>query len=201
VLQNSIPYSHRKISNTPFVAFDTETTGFSPANNRIVEIAGVKYQNGQIVEKKTWLIDPQCPIPYWARKVHGITDAMVEGKPTFEEIYPEFLAFTDGCVLMAHNAGFDVGFIKAEIERAGLPFPRNRIIDSLTLFRGWYPDLESHTLEALASHIEVNNGGFHRALADSIYIAHILDDGLGRMDNRARLRDLYMAAGGSPLQF
>jgi len=193
-----VPYSHRKIINTTFVAFDTETTGFSPKNDRIVEIAGVKYRDGKIFERKTWLINPKRHMPYWAERVHGINDKMVEDAPTFDEVYPEFLEFIDGCVLMAHNANFDVSFLQEEIKRAGASIPPNKTIDSLALFRKWYPETKKHSLESLADYLAVNNGGFHRALADSVYIALILDDGLHKQfDNSARLRDIYADAGGT----
>ncbi|NCC52674.1 MAG: 3'-5' exonuclease [Spartobacteria bacterium] len=195
-----VPYGHRKIANTTFVAFDTETTGFSAKKDRIVEIAGVKYRNGEIIERRTWLINPQRKMPYWAERVHGISDAMLADQPTFAEIYPEFLEFIDGSVLMAHNATFDVGFLQEEIKRIGADLPPNKTIDSLPLFRAWYPEVKRHNLEAMAEHLHVNNGGFHRALADSVYIALILDEGLKRFDDSARLRDIYSDAGG-PLSF
>ncbi|MBU0678256.1 MAG: 3'-5' exonuclease [Verrucomicrobia bacterium] len=197
---DNLPFPNRKISNVTFVAFDTETTGLSAKNESIVELAVVKYRNGEIVEKKNWLMNPGRPIPYWARRVHGISNEMVKDKPSFAEIYPEFLEFIKGSVLIAHNAHFDISFLNEEIERAGLKQPANAVIDSLGLFRNWYPELKSHKLAAIATHVSVNDGGFHRALADSVYVALILDDGLKHRKNDTLLKDLYADSGG-PMKF
>lgn len=173
-----LPGKRTSLSHVTFVAFDTETTGFSPSKDRIVEVGAVKFRNGVILEEKNWLINPKRSIPYWAKRVHGITDEMVKDKPGFAEVYPEFREFIGGSVLLAHNAGFDVTFLTESIQRDELKKPKNRVIDSLTLFRGWFPDSESFSLEALADHLDIKGAGFHRALADSMYIYAILNAGL-----------------------
>jgi len=195
-----LPRSNRHISNTTFVAFDTETTGLGPKNNSIVEIAAVKYLDGKIIEKKNWLINPERKIPYWATKVHGITDKMVADAPTFAEMYPEFEEFIQGSILVAHNAHFDINFLQVELERANIAPPNSWIIDSLRLARAWYPELKSHSLESVVSHLNMNDGGFHRAMADSVYITYMLDDGLQQFSEDDSLRDIY-AVIGKPLTF
>jgi len=185
------------VSDITFVAFDTETTGLSPYRDRVVEIGVAKYRAGRIVEEKSWLINPGRNIPYWAERVHGITTAMVKSQPTFREVYPEFRDFVDGCVLLAHNARFDIGFIREEIERNKGKLPQNIVIDSLSLFRNWYPDSKSHSLEALVEHTKVkDNKKFHRAQADSRYLALILEEGLQKHPETESLADLCKAAGG-----
>lgn len=188
------------VSNVTFVVFDTETTGFSPTIDRIVEVGVVKFRNGEVIEEKSWLLNPQRDIPYWATKVHGITDEMVKGKPTFKDIYPEFQAFINGSVLMAHNAKFDISFVKAEIKRAGCELPPNQVIDSLGLFRKWYPKSKSHSVEAVARHAEVTTDTLHRAAADSLYVFLIFDKGLKERDGKYKLRDIYDQCGG-PMKF
>ena len=164
------------LSNTTFVAFDTETTGFSPETERIIEIGAVKYRNGEILDSKNWLVNPGIPIPN--AQVHGITDDDVKGQPGFAETYPAFTNFVGDAVLIAHNASFDVRFMAAEIRRNGLePLP-NPTINSLTLFRRWYPDAPSHKLGELARHLDIGVATEHRALDDSKTLLLILNHGL-----------------------
>ena len=197
---NRTPAVSTFVSNVTFVVFDTETTGFSPTTDRIVEVGVVKFRNGEVIGEKSWLINPQRDIPYWATKVHGITDAMVKDKPTFKEIYPEFQEFIHGSVLMAHNARFDISFVKAEAKRAGEPVPPNLVIDSLNLFRKWYPKSQSHSVEAVARNAKVSTDTLHRALADSLYVFLIFDKTLQERESPAKLRDIYSECGG-PLKF
>jgi len=166
------------LAETTFVAFDTETTGFSPAKERIIEIGAVKYRNGKIVASNHWLINPGIPINN--SFVHNITDEMVAGHPPFADTYKAFVRFVGDGVLLAHNASFDVRFMQAEIERNHLePLP-NPVLDSLALFRKWYPDAPSHKLGALAERLGVPTGSEHRAEDDSRTLLLILDQWLGQ---------------------
>ena len=182
------------LSNLTFVAFDTETTGFSPSEERIIEIGAVKYRDGQILESKHWLVNPGVPIPN--PEVHGITDADVAGQPGFADTYPAFTNFVGGATLFAHNASFDVRFMAAEIERNGLePLP-NPTINSLTLFRRWYPDAPSHKLGELAGHLGIEVDTEHRALDDSKTLLLILGHGLEKHP-QTTLDGLKQAANGT----
>lgn len=197
---NRNPALGDKLADVTFVVFDLETTGFSAAYDRIVEVGAVKFQNGKIVDQKAWLVNPGRRIPWGAQRVHGITDAMVKDSPAFKAIYPEFHDFIKGSVLMAHNARFDVGFLAAEIQRAGFPLPNNKVVDSLSLFRRWYPDIKSHSLEDVVKHTNVEPGLFHRALEDSIYVYRIFEHGMKRNQNVETLGDVFEACGG-PMKF
>ena len=158
------------------VAFDTETTGLSPAKGHVIEIGAVKYRDGKIVGEKTWLINPGSPIPASATAVHHITDDMVKDQPRFAAVWPEFKAFAGDAVLMAHNAPFDVRFMREEIKRLpGEPLPANQVIDSLSLFRHWMPGLPSYQLEDLARHVGLPEGTFHRATDDARFMVQIYD--------------------------
>lgn len=195
-----LPAKNTLLSNVTFVVFDTETTGFSPKNDRLVELGAVKFRNGKILEERTWLINPKRSIPFYVQKVHGITPEMVKDSPTFKQVYPEFEDFIKGCVLMAHNAPFDLGFMRAEILRSGETLPPNLTIDSLRLFRNWYPNQKSYKLGDLAEFMKVTGGTFHRAEADSLYVFLILDKELKTRDGKLKLNDLYSFAGG-PMRF
>ena len=161
------------IADQLFVAFDTETTGLSPKSERIVEIGAVRFKNGKVLEKRSWLVNPGKTIPHYATRVHGISNEMVQDAPAFAEVIGEFEAFIGNAVLVAHNAPFDVNMLSAEYQRAGKEFPHNEVIDSLKLARTWYPDLKSHKLGTMAEHLGLAKGSFHRALDDSLYLAQI----------------------------
>ena len=176
------PGNHPPLSDTVFVAFDTETTGLSPIKDRIVELGAVKFCNGVVLETKSWLIHPGRNIPYRAKEIHGIDDDVVKDEPSFKEIYPNFEQFIDGTVLIAHNASFDIAFISEELKRNHLNPPPNAIIDSLSLFRVWYPESDSYTLKGLCTYLKIDPGGLHRALADSLLIFRILSKGLDTQD-------------------
>lgn len=185
------------VAEITFVAFDTETTGYPGGDHRIVELGAVKFKNGEIIAEKNWLINPGRYIPYFARQVHGINNDMVKKSPTFAQIYPEFLEFIDGTVLVAHNAAFDVEFIKEETRRSGLQPPTNAVINSLSLFRNWYPDAASHSIEPLTDHLALEKGTFHRATDDSRYIAYIIHHKIeSRRGRRFTFGDVYKAANG-----
>ena len=188
------------VSNVTFVVFDTETTGFSPTTDRIVELGAVKFRNGEVVEEKSWLINPGRKIPYWATKVHGITDEEVKNEPAFADIYPQFLEFISGSVLIAHNAKFDISFVKAEATRAGRELPANKVIDSLALFRKWYPKSSSHSVAAVAKHAAVRTDTLHRAAADSMYVFLIFDKSIKERNEKYKLGDIYDQCGG-PMKF
>lgn len=192
----ALPRMSTPVKDLSFVIFDTETTGFSAEKDRVVELGAVKIQNGQIVATTNWLINPGRTIPKRATKVHGITTAMVQNKPVFAEIYPEFLAFIGDSLLMAHNARFDVDFVRAEIMRADQPLPSNVVVDSLKLFRKWYPESSSYRVGELAQYIGLTTEGLHRGEVDAEFTGLILLDGMERHPKVKTLRHFLADAGG-----
>jgi len=162
-----------------FVAFDTETTGFSPKKERLVEIGAVKFRgDGEVLSSTNWLVNSERPIPWYATKVHGITTEDVGDAPVFNEVWPAFKAFCDDAVLLAHNATFDIGFLKAELKRAGIPAPALPVVDTLPLFRSWFPHALSHSLEPLSVYLGVQSDTYHRARADAFHVVHIFNEGM-----------------------
>lgn len=185
-----------KVVNTVFVAFDTETTGFSPKNDRLVEIGAVKFRgDGEVLAMTNWLVNPKRAIPTYATKVHGITTEMASKAPVFREIWPEFEAFCGDSVLLAHNATFDVGFLKAELKRADIKPPALPVADTLPLFRNWFPRALSHSLEPLSTYLGVSGDTYHRAGADAFHIVHIFHVGMKRRTTMT-LRRLQQDANG-----
>ncbi len=155
-----------------FVVFDIETTGFSPVNNRIIEIGAVKVSGGEIVERYSAFVNPQVPIPFEIEKLTGINDQMVMQAPGIETVLPEFLKFCKGSVLVAHNAGFDMSFI---IENAGrLGIGREfTYVDTVGIARILLPNQAKHTLDAVAKTLGVSLENHHRAVDDAEATAEI----------------------------
>lgn len=158
--------SDNRSTDTDYVVFDIETTGFSPDKNRIIEIGAVKVVNGDIGETFSVFVNPGTPIPYRITKLTSITDDMVADALPIEEILPKFLEFAKGCVLVAHNAGFDTSFIKANCERLGYEydFP---CIDTLGLSRSFLKKLHKFTLDAICKELSVSLEHHHRAVDDA----------------------------------
>lgn len=197
-----MPTASTQFKNITFVIFDTETTGFSPAKDRLVEIGAVKVRDGKKLGEKTWLINPKRYIPWYVQKVHNITPEMLEGCPVFAEIYPEFLEFIDGAVLIAHNAPFDIRFVAAEAERNDMPAPKNAVLDSLALFRNWYPDLKNHRVSDLIDLYDLSTEGMHahRATDDSLFVYYAIQKEMERRSEAPRFSELLKSAG-SALRF
>ena len=192
----TLPAPDTPVSEVTLIAFDTETTGLSPKSDRIVEIGITPFTQGQPAGSVSWLVNPGREIPAYATKVHGITDAMVAGQPSFKDVYPRFTEAAGDAALLAHNATFDIRFITAEVARNGLDQPRNQVIDTLKLFRAWYPDAPSHNLAQLADYVGVEIDSMHRAEADATLLLRILRKGLETRGPEMTWGDLLRDAGG-----
>jgi len=156
-----------------YTVFDIETTGLSSKNDRITEIGAVKVKEGKIIDRFTQLINPLIKIPDRIVKLTGITDELVKDKPTIEEVLPKFINFVGDSVLVAHNAPFDMGFIKVNCKRMGITID-NAVLDTLQLCRGLFPQLKSHKLNVIAKHLKIKLENHHRAVDDSEATAYIL---------------------------
>ena len=161
------------------VFLDTETTGLDAANgDRIIEIGCIEMVDRRHSGRRLHhYVNPQRASHPDAVRVHGITDDFLADKPLFEAVAEELLAFVAGAEVVIHNAGFDIGFIDAELDRLGLPrFARHaeRITDSLTLARELFPG-KSNSLDALCKRLEVDNSQreLHGALLDAGLLAEV----------------------------
>ncbi len=155
-----------------FVVFDIETTGFSPVENRIIEIGAVKVQGGKITDRFSVFVNPKVPIPYEIEKLTGIQDDMVIGAETIESVLPQFLAFSEGCMLVAHNAEFDMSFIRENCDRQGIEHDFT-YVDTMNLSRVMLPAQSKHTLDAVAKTLGVSLLNHHRAVDDAEATAEI----------------------------
>jgi len=155
------------------VVFDTETTGFSNRACRLIEIGAVRIRGGEVVDSFASFINPECPIPESSTKVHGIVDDMVKDAPKEGEVIEKFLDFIGDSVLIAHNASFDMGFIKVAAERIGRTVP-NTYLDTVGLSRYLNTDLKNHKLDTIAKAYNLGDFEHHRAVADAEMLAKIV---------------------------
>ncbi|KPU43907.1 DNA polymerase III PolC-type [Oxobacter pfennigii] len=149
-----------------FVVFDIETTGLSSFTDKITEIGAVKIKEGQITDSFSALINPGVKIPRNIVELTGIDDEMVKDKPPISVVLPEFLSFIGDAPLVAHNAKFDVGFIKQNARKLGAEI-NNPVVDTLTLSRMLFPELKKHKLDVVAKHLGIKLENHHRAVDDS----------------------------------
>ena len=155
-----------------YVVFDIETTGFSPLKNKIIEIGAVKVVDGAITERFSTFVNPDVPIPFDIEKLTGINDAMVLPYPPIDVILPQFLEFVGDSALVAHNAGFDVGFISHYAEEQGLPFQPS-VLDTVSLARLLLPNLNRFKLDTVAKALNISLENHHRAVDDAEATAEI----------------------------
>ena len=155
-----------------YVVFDIETTGFSSVKDRIIEIGAVKVEGGKIVDRYSTFVNPQIPIPFEITKLTSITDAMVMDAPTIEEILPQFMEFVGEASLVAHNAGFDVGFIEANLKRLGIE-KELVSVDTVALARVLLPTLSRYKLNIVAKTLGISLENHHRAVDDAAATAEI----------------------------
>lgn len=170
--------SGMRLSGVPFVVFDLETTGASAKEGAITEFGAVKLVGGEVVEKFTTLVDPERVIDPFVVRLTGITNRMVEGAPKIDEVLPLFEEFIEGCVLVAHNSGFDCGFVEAA---RGKKLP-NPVLDTLRLARILVPGLKRYRLSALAMHFGVRQIPNHRAFADAAVTSEVFVKLLAMLD-------------------
>ncbi len=155
-----------------YVVFDIETTGFSSVEDRIIEIGAVKVQQGKIVDSYSTFVNPERPIPFEITNLTGITDEKVLDAPTIETVLPEFLGFIGESVLVAHNAGFDVGFMEQNCRRMNLP-EKFTYLDTVALARVLLPTLSKYKLNIVAKALGISLENHHRAVDDAGATAEI----------------------------
>lgn len=156
-----------------YVVFDLETTGFSPNKNKIIEIGAVKVRGMEIVDRFSTFVNPQVPIPFEIETLTSINDEMVMDAPVIEEILPKFMEFCQGAVMVAHNADFDMSFIKRNCELQGLPCEKT-VVDTVALSRALLPSLNRFKLDTVAKALNVSLAHHHRAVDDAGCTAEIM---------------------------
>ncbi len=163
-----------KIEEAVFTFIDVETTGLSPRSARICEVAAINFRGAERVGTLAELINPGMPIPPEVSRIHGITDSMVKDSPSFGGVAPRLLAMLENSILVAHNAEFDLGFLRAEFERVGLRFPKLYVVDTLRIARK-ERKFKSNRLGNIAAELDIPSENWHRALGDVEMTRRIFD--------------------------
>ena len=167
-------------SLTDMVVFDIETTGFSSKNDKIIEIGAVRVRDGIVLSEFSTFVDPQRSIPLKITELTGITDDMVKDAPVIGKVILEFNEFIKDATLVAHNAYFDVGFIRKNLGDLGMSI-ENPILDTVPLSRFLYKELKRHKLDTIAKHLGINMGAHHRAVDDAVTTMKILNKSMDKM--------------------
>ncbi|MBO6108507.1 MAG: PHP domain-containing protein, partial [Eubacterium sp.] len=185
--------------DSSYVVFDLETTGFSPSRCQIIEIGAVKVVGGEITERFSTFVDPHMPIPHRIKNLTQITDEMVEGAPDIKEVLPEFLRFCEGSILVAHNASFDHGFIRAKASDMGI-MTEFSVVDTVGIARVLFPDMGKSTLDAVAKRMKVSLLNHHRAVEDAEATAQIFVKMIGMLKSQGidELHSLYLRTHHAP---
>ncbi len=157
-----------------YSVLDFETSGLSPKAGRVIEAGIVKIDEaGEVLDRYETLINPGSR-KVGATYVHGITSAMVQNAPSFSEAAGDILAFLDGSVITAHNAPFDIPFLRSELSLAGFSYPFIPALCTLKLSRRYIRSVRSHSLSYLCSHLGIENEAAHSALFDALATARLL---------------------------
>ena len=155
------------MKNTEFTLIDLETTGLSKHRHKITEIAAIKIKDGKEISRFEQLVNPEEPIPKFITRLTGITDSMVQNKPTIKDVMPSLVDFLGESVIVAHNATFDYGFLSHNAELALGEELANKKICTKKLASRLLPDLPSKKLGTICDYFEIVNNQAHRAMADT----------------------------------
>lgn len=173
--EESLAWQDRRLADLAYTVFDTETTGFDPGGgDEIVSVGAVRIVNGRLLRHETFerLVDPGRSVPARSVAVHGITADMLRGQPTMDVVLPVFSRFAEDTVLVGHNVGFDMSFLRLKEAQTGVRFTQP-VLDTLLLDAALHPDHEQHSLEAIATRLGVAVVGRHTALGDALMTGEV----------------------------
>ncbi|HPV85431.1 MAG TPA: PolC-type DNA polymerase III [Sedimentibacter sp.] len=180
-----------------FVVFDIETTGLNPKNDNIIEIGAVKISNRKVIDSFSTFVHIDKKLPGKIIELTSITDDMLQGQPEIDEALPAFLDFAKGCVLVAHNAKFDLGFIKEKAKVLSIENYNPPVLDTLELSKALIKDVKNHRLNTLTKKLGINLINHHRAVDDANATGQLLIILLNKLSEReiydvSKLNDILM---------
>src|SRR5579859_1819400 len=158
--------THLLLDEVDFVVLDTETTGLRPGPDRVIEVAAIRLRGGEVVDSFQSLVNPHRRLPPFIVQFTGITQEMVSSAPAGEQVFPDFLRFIEGAILVGHNVGFDIGFLSHEAHLLGQVFPIDGI-DTILFARRYLPALRRFKLDLVANHLKIPAANRHRAMGDA----------------------------------
>jgi len=172
--RNQSLYTKTKTENfvDNYIIFDLETTGLNPKDDKIIEIGALKYQDNNLIDSFSILINPKEKLSKKIIEITGITDDMLKDCDTIDNVLPKFLNWIEDYTLIAHNGSFDLGFIENKIKELNLEMINNKNIDTLYLSRKYITNIENHRLETLKKYFNLNYDS-HRALNDCYITNHV----------------------------
>ena len=161
-----------------YVVFDIETTGLKPDSAQVTEIGAVKVSDGKVIAEFSTLINPGTVIPAHITQITGISQEMVKDSPSINQVLPEFLNFSAGFPLVAHNAKFDLSFIEYSCEQLSLAWQRPLVVDTLFLARQIIPrgTTQNYKLQTLSNFLGCTSSPSHRALQDALTTHEVLTE-------------------------
>ncbi|MCT4612833.1 MAG: PolC-type DNA polymerase III [Clostridia bacterium] len=172
-LASIVQSSHNQdLIDDTYIVFDIETTGFNPGKDKITEIGAVKISGGEIVDRYSTFVNPEMPIPKFITELTGITDEMVANERLISEVLPDFMEFAGDGVLVAHNADFDIKFMRYFANEIDMEI-NNTVLDTVGLARTLFPGIKNHKLNTIAEYLEVSLDNHHRAVDDAEATAEI----------------------------
>ena len=182
-LTSVVDSQNQTIQDATYCVLDIETTGLSKLTEKITEFGIMKIKNGEIIDTFECFVNPEKPIPEKVVEVTHITDDMVKDAETIDKVMPKVIEFCGDSVIVAHNATFDMGFIKYNAEQLGLEF-NNTYIDTLALAKELFPDFKKYKLGIIAENLKIKVEVAHRALADVETLVEVFKVMLKMMDEK-----------------
>ena len=193
--KSSVNNSKGQSMDTTYCVLDLETTGFSPVTEKITEIGVMKLKDGKVIDEFSCFVNPEKPIPARVVEVTSITDDMVKDARTIDKVFPELLEFITGSVLVAHNAEFDINFLKHNAAKLGYEFDYT-YVDTLSLAKELFPDFKTYKLGRIAKNLGITVDVAHRALDDVATTVKVFNVMLEKLKDRGaeNLKDIDVYA-------
>ncbi|WP_373896042.1 PolC-type DNA polymerase III [Virgibacillus natechei] len=178
LVDDGVPIAYNEkdvdLKTATYVVYDVETTGLSAVYDKIIELAGVKIQDGEVVDRFEAFANPHHALSQTTTDLTGITDDMVKDAPEIDDVLKDFYEWMEDSILVAHNASFDMGFLNQGFKKIDYEKAKNPVIDTLELARFLFPELKNHRLNTLCKYLDIELTQHHRAIYDAEATGYLL---------------------------